>query len=89
MAERPGEGSSLATAALDGGARFLVAVGEDGTVQDVVNGMFRDGSAIVPEAVLGVVAASSANDLVRSFNLPEDVEGAVRRLTGRTPTPST
>ena len=54
----------------------------DGTVQDVVNGMFRDGSATVPEAVLGVVAASSAYDLVRSFGLPEDVEGAVRRLTG-------
>ena len=72
------DATRLATAALDDGRRFLVAVGDDGTVQDVVNGMFRDGRPIVDEPVLGVVAADSGCDLVRSFGLPGDVDGGVR-----------
>ena len=37
----------LSAAALDEGYRFLAAVGDDATVQDVVNGMFREGRPIV------------------------------------------
>ena len=79
----------LAAAALDDGFRFLVAVGNDATVQDVVNGMFRDGRPIQEEPVLGVVAAGSGCDLVRSFGLPDDTEGRLAPRPARTPTPST
>lgn len=71
----------LSGAALDEGYRFVAAVGDDGTVQDVVNGMFRDGRPIVSEAVLGVVAAGGC-DLSLSFGLPRDVAGAVGHLAG-------
>jgi diacylglycerol kinase family enzyme len=74
--------AALAADALDGGFRFLVAVGNDATVQDVVNGMFRDGRPIREEPVLGVVAAGSGCDLVLSFGLPDDTEGAASHLTG-------
>jgi diacylglycerol kinase family enzyme len=73
-----------ATGALDDGLRFVVVVGDDDTVQDAVNGMFRDGAPIVDEPVLGVVAATGSNDLVRSFGLPRDTEGGVQRLLGDT-----
>jgi diacylglycerol kinase family enzyme len=71
----------LSRAALDEGYRFVAAVGDDATVQDVVNGMFRDGRPIVEEAVLGVVAAGGC-DLSLSFGLPRDVAGAVGHLAG-------
>jgi diacylglycerol kinase (ATP) len=74
--------TSLATDALDEGFRFLVAVGNDATVQDVVNGMFRDGRPIREEPVLGVVAAGSGCDLVRSFGVPGDTESAAAHLDG-------
>lgn len=74
--------SDLAAAALDDGYRFLVAVGNDVTVQDVVNGMFRDGHPILEEPVLGIVPAGSGCDLVRSFGLPNDTESATAHLTG-------
>ena len=74
--------SALATGALDDGYRYLVAVGDDLTVQDVVNGMFRDGRPIRDEPVLGVVAAGSGCDLVRSFGLPGDTETAAGHLVG-------
>jgi diacylglycerol kinase (ATP) len=74
--------SALATSALDEGFRFLVAVGNDATVQDVVNGMFRDGHPIREEPVLGVIGAGSGCDLVRSFGVPGDTESAAAHLAG-------
>jgi diacylglycerol kinase (ATP) len=74
--------SALATSALDEGFRFLVAVGNDATVQDVVNGMFRDGRPIREEPVLGVIGAGSGCDLVRSFGVPGDTESAAAHLAG-------
>ena len=74
--------SSLAADALDAGFRFLVAMGNDETVQDVVNGMFRDGRPIREEPILGVIGAGSGCDLVRSFGVPGDTESAAAHLVG-------
>jgi diacylglycerol kinase (ATP) len=82
VTDGPGDATRLATEAMDGGARFLVAVGGDGTIQEVVNGMFRDGRTIAEDPVLGVVPAHSGCDLVRSFGLPGDVDGACGHLLG-------
>lgn len=83
VAEGRGDATSAAAAALRGGARFLVAVGGDGTVQQVVNGMFDgNGLPLVSDAVLGVVPAGSGCDLVRSFGLPGGTRDAVGHLDG-------
>ena len=74
--------SGLASRALDEGHRFLVAVGDDATVQDVVNGMFREGRPILDEPVLGVIPGPDGCDLVRSFGLPSGTEAAASHLTG-------
>jgi diacylglycerol kinase (ATP) len=82
VARAPEEATALASEALAGGRRFLVAVGDDRTVQDVVNGMFLDGRPIVEEAVLGVIPAGSGCDLMKSFGLPDDTVRACRHLVG-------
>jgi len=68
--------------ALEEGYRYLAAVGDDATVHDVVNGMFRDGRTIVETPVLAVLGAGSGGDLLRSFGLPDDVEEASGHLVG-------
>ncbi len=78
----PGDATRFAREALEGGGRFLVAVGGDGTVHEVVNGMFADGKPLVDDAVLGVVAAGSGCDMVRTFGLPGDATRACNHLTG-------
>src|SRR4029077_2242716 len=78
----PGHATEAAREALAGGERFLVAVGGDGTVHEVGNGMMQDGRRLAPDAVLGVVAAGSGCDFVRSFGLPGDAEQAAGRLAG-------
>jgi diacylglycerol kinase (ATP) len=80
-AER-GDATRLAREALEGGGRFIVAVGGDGTVHEVVNGMLEDGEPIVEDAVLGVVAAGSGSDFIRTFGLPGDVSRACQHLAG-------
>jgi YegS/Rv2252/BmrU family lipid kinase len=77
------EPADIAAAALRAGGRYLVAVGGDGTIQQVLNGMFDDdGRAIATDPVLGVVPAGSACDLVRTFGLPAETRSAVARLRG-------
>ena len=81
----PDEATAVAASALREGGRFLVAVGGDGTVQQVLNGMFdADGAPLAADPVLGVVAAGAACDLVRSFGLPGETRAAVGHLTGGT-----
>jgi diacylglycerol kinase family enzyme len=82
MRERSGDGERLASEALSAGHRFVVAVGADAIVQDVLNGLFEDGHTKVDEPVLGVVSAGSECDLMKSFGLPDDLEGGCAHLAG-------
>lgn len=61
---RAGEAVDLARQAQDQGASVLVAVGGDGTVLEVVNGMDLD------RTVLGLLPAGTGNDLSRSLGYP-------------------
>jgi YegS/Rv2252/BmrU family lipid kinase len=77
-----GHAAEAARQALRDGERFLVAVGGDGTVHEIVNGMISGGKPLAPDAVLGVVPAGSGCDFIRSFGLPDDVAQAAARLAG-------
>src|SRR2546430_3653617 len=57
----PGEGAALAAAAVRGGAQRVVAVGGDGTVHEVANGLLRSGGAVP----LGVVPLGTGNDFAK------------------------
>ncbi|MFL5799835.1 MAG: diacylglycerol/lipid kinase family protein [Actinomycetota bacterium] len=78
----PGDAERLAREALRDGHRFLVAVGGDGTVNEVVNGMIEGDRPVEPEAVLGVVAAGSGNDFVKTFGLAGDATRGSAILAG-------
>jgi diacylglycerol kinase (ATP) len=86
-AERPEQLEGLARTALEDGGRFLVAVGDDRTLQGVVNGMFRDDRPIVEGAILGMVPAGTRSDFMMTFGLPQDVQGACSHLAGTTTYP--
>ena len=79
----PGEATMVARETLAAGQRFLVAVGGDGVVHAVVNGMLEDDRPVVPDPVLGVVSAGATNDFMRTFALPGDASAAIH-LAGET-----
>lgn len=63
-----GDATRLAAEALADGCDLVVAVGGDGTINEVVNGLAGDFGG----AVLGVIPLGTGNDLARTLALPED-----------------
>jgi YegS/Rv2252/BmrU family lipid kinase len=76
---RPMHGAELAREALREGFDLIVAVGGDGTVNEVVNGFFEEGSAepLRPGAALAVLPAGTGGDLVKTLGVPRDWAQAV------------
>jgi YegS/Rv2252/BmrU family lipid kinase len=79
--EAPLHATSLANHALRNGFELIVAVGGDGTLNEVACGFFPEGHAVAPAAVLGVVAQGTGSDFVRTLGGPS-LEEACARLRG-------
>jgi len=66
----PGHGIELTREALKSGFDEIVAIGGDGTVNEVVNGFFENNRLINPEAKLGIIPRGTGIDVIRSLPLP-------------------
>ena len=82
LTEHPGHAIELAREASHDGKRFLVAVGGDGTIHEVVNGMIENDVPIVDEPVMGVISAGTGSDFIKTFGLPSSPTVAVSHLDG-------
>jgi diacylglycerol kinase (ATP) len=78
MTTGPREATALARAAADGAWPMVVAVGGDGTLNEVVNGLVD--AAGRAGAVLGAIMTGRGRDAGRNLGLARDPEAAVRRL---------
>jgi diacylglycerol kinase (ATP) len=78
LTEAPGHAAELAREASMNGADVVVAVGGDGTVHEVVNGLVGPGGAPFGEAALGVVARGTGRDFIRSHAIPSKPRDAIR-----------
>ena len=77
----PGDASALARSAASGGADLVVAVGGDGTINEVVNGILTvPGKSVGGGPTLGIVPAGSGSDFARSLAVPRDIAGALAVL---------
>jgi YegS/Rv2252/BmrU family lipid kinase len=76
----PGHGIELTKAAASQGYEIIVAVGGDGTVNEVINGLmdFKQSTHEVP--AFGILGAGRGNDLAYSAQIPADLEDAVRTI---------
>jgi diacylglycerol kinase family enzyme len=64
------------------GRRFVVAVGGDDLVHEVVNGMIEGDAPPAEPPLLGVLAAGIDNEFLRQFGLPMDIDAASNHLAG-------
>jgi len=78
----PMEAVSLASRAIRDGYESIVAVGGDGTVNEVVNGFFDNGKTINPKAALGLIPRGTGVDFRRTFEWKADLSSAINRLKG-------
>lgn len=83
--EAPGHAEALAERAARDGWDAVVAVGGDGTVQQVASGLMKaaDGQATIP---LGIVGVGTGNDFIKLLGIPQrNVPAATRHLLGASP----
>jgi diacylglycerol kinase (ATP) len=74
-----GDGTALTRAAARAGADVVVAMGGDGTVNEVVNGL--DGY----DTPLGIIPLGTANDFAMQVGIPADVDHAMDVILRRKP----
>ena len=58
----------------------IIVVGGDGTMNEVINGVFSQKRIQTTEVMLGMISVGTGNDWARTFNIPSDYEGAVRTI---------
>src|SRR6478609_4010843 len=79
MTFEPGDATALAADAARRGVDVVVAVGGDGTLNEVVNGL--DGY----DVPLGVIPLGTANDFARQVGIPADADHAMDVILQRKP----
>jgi diacylglycerol kinase (ATP) len=74
---RPNEATEIAQRAVLESRPLLVAVGGDGTLNEVVNGFFRNGAPIPTTSKLAMVPLGTGGDFRRTLRIPADPAQAV------------
>lgn len=79
--QHPGHATEIARKALDEGFRYIVSVGGDGTVNEVVNGLIVDGY-VHPEVVLSIIPGGTGSDFPRILDIARDPVQACQATLG-------
>ncbi|MDO8288096.1 MAG: diacylglycerol kinase family lipid kinase [Parvibaculum sp.] len=72
--------TELTREALKAGAQLVIAVGGDGTINEVMNGFFENGVAINPDAHIAILNTGTGGDFRKTFDLPPELEGCIKRI---------
>ncbi len=69
--------SIIARTKIREGYSKIIVVGGDGTMNEVINGLFSQGTIKTTEVMLGMISVGTGNDWARMFNIPVGYEEAV------------
>lgn len=76
----PDDARRLTVEALRAGTRLVVAVGGDGTINEVVNGFFDPAAPAPGEAELGILPCGTGGDLIRTLGISRNPYHAAEQL---------
>ncbi len=78
---RQGHATELTRKALKEGFDFIISVGGDGTMNEVVNGFFEDGRQLNPDAKLAVFSRGTGCDFIKSHGIKKGLDGFLALLS--------
>lgn len=76
----PMDGERLARAAIAQGARTVVAVGGDGTANEVANGFLSPDGTVTTSAAMAVIPCGTGSDFGTSFGIDSDPDAAITAI---------
>jgi diacylglycerol kinase (ATP) len=82
--DQRGAASTLARTAVSEGCDAIIAVGGDGTLSEVVDGLFDDGVAIAPHVAVGHITNGTGGDFRRTFDLAKAAAALAVLARGKT-----
>lgn len=81
--EAPDHATQLTRDAIDGGADLVVAIGGDGTLNEVVNGFLAHDAALSKRAALGLCPIGTGGDFRKSALIPDAADKAIAAIAER------
>ncbi len=82
MTGGPWDAAEIARESLLGGYNVVVAVGGDGTLNEVVNGFFLVDGKTRMGSSLGVISMGTGSDFIRTAGIPRDFPAAIKVIEG-------
>ena len=79
LTEAHGHAIELAKLAAKKGYELVVSVGGDGTINEVVNGLYEAGN--IGNVMLGIINTGAGGDYIRTIGIPRHYKEACHRLT--------
>jgi YegS/Rv2252/BmrU family lipid kinase len=73
LTRKPNDATHLSRKALIDGCNLIVAVGGDGTINEIVNGFFSNGHLVNDQSKLGIINCGTGSGLAQSLHLPDTV----------------
>jgi diacylglycerol kinase family enzyme len=81
----PRDATEIARREAAGGRRFILALGGDGTISEVADGVLAAGAGATTE--IGLIPRGTGGDFRRTLELPEEVAAAAQRRPASTGAP--
>ena len=81
--EHRGHAVMLTRKYVENGYRNIIVVGGDGTLNEVVNGIFTQAHVPSEKITLAMIPVGTGNDWCRMFNIPGDYKQAIKLITKR------
>lgn len=78
--EHVGHAIGLTKKLIEDGQRKFIGIGGDGTMNEIVNGIFEQNAVKPTEVALAFIPVGSGNDWVRTVGIPHDYEGAIKTI---------
>lgn len=78
--EKKYHATELAVEAVNKGYRNIIVVGGDGTLHEIVNGLFIQKACSSKDVTLAVIAVGTGNDWIRMFGIPRKYTDAIKAI---------
>ncbi|TGN19692.1 diacylglycerol/lipid kinase family protein [Leptospira idonii] len=70
----------IASKALENGYKWIIGIGGDGTLSNIVNGFFRNGKPIAKDAIFSPIPAGRGNDFVKTVKVNKNPKLAIKQV---------